>query len=115
MTKSVAVLLGVCIASILGMLVLFVLSSLEMSLGAGLADVAGTLWGVTTLADLGAGLVFVAVWIAMLERSALRATPWIIAVFLFGNFTTLVYLAVRCFRYPTLEDVLLARRKTGAH
>jgi len=110
MTKSVAVLLGACVASSLGMLVLFVLSSLEMSLGAGLADVAGTLWGVTTLADLGAGLVFVAVWIAVLERSAARAAPWIIAVFLLGNFTTLIYVSVRCFRYKRLEDVLLARR-----
>lgn len=109
MTRPVIVLFALCLLAIAGMLALFVFSTLEMSLGAGLADVAGTLWGITTLVDLGAGLIFVAIWIALLERGP-RAIPWIIAIFLLGNFTTLVYLAVRCTRHQTLEGVFLQPR-----
>jgi hypothetical protein len=91
MTRPVLVLFALCLLAIAGMLALFVFSALEMSLGAGLADVAGTLWGITTLVDLGAGLIFV-------------------AIFLLGNFTTLVYLAVRCTRHQSLEGVFLQPR-----
>lgn len=96
--------------SIIAMLVLFVVSSFEMSLGAGLKDVAATWWGVTTLVDLGAGLLFIAVWICLLERSAWRSVPWIIALCGLGNFTTLVYLLVRSLRQPTIRDVFLTPR-----
>jgi len=101
-----------CLVLIIAFLALFVASSLEMSLGDGLVRVAGTLWGVTTLADLGVGLLFIAVWIALLERSSLRAAPWIVAIFLLGNFTTLVYLLVRCRQAETLHALFLEPRQS---
>lgn len=95
------------ITLIIAMLASFVWASLEMSLARGLASVAGTRWGVVTLVDLGIGLVFVAAWIALLEKSPRRALPWIVAMFLLGNFTTLVYLLWRCRRARTLADLIL--------
>jgi hypothetical protein len=98
---------AILLLAIVLMLASFVWASLEMSLAAGLAAVASTRWGVVTLADLGAGLVVVSAWIALLERSAVRAVPWIIAMILLGNFTMLVYLLWRCRRATSLHDLLL--------
>ncbi len=101
---------GLCVLAILGMLGLFVVSSLEMGLGAGLALVADSWWGITTLADLGAGVAVIAVWICVLERRPAVCAAWIIGLMCLGNFTTLVYLLVRSLRQPTIHDVFLAPR-----
>lgn len=110
MPRSVAAVAVASALLIAAFLAMFVASSLEMSLGAGLAAVAGTLWGVTTLADLGVGLVVIAIWIALLERTPARSIPWIVALFLLGNFTTLVYLLVRCRRAPSFRSLFLEPR-----
>lgn len=48
-------------------------------------------WGRMTLADLTAGFVFIAMWIALREGTASRAAPWIVALFLLGNLVTGIY------------------------
>jgi len=107
MSRAVLVVNVLCAVLIAAFLASFVLASLEMSLAAGLRDVADTLWGVVTLADLGVGLVFGACWIAAVERSAARATPWIAGLFLLGNFTTLVYLLARRSRAGSLREMFV--------
>lgn len=102
--RALAVLLA---ALIVGLLVLFVVSMREMSLLAGLRNVASTWWGITTLADLGIGLVVVALWMIALERRPMRAFAWILALLLLGNLTTAVYLLLRCRRASHVRDVFM--------
>lgn len=52
-------------------------------------------WGVVTLIDLGVGLLFIAVWLWLVEPVRWRAIVWIIALFLLGNVVTLAYLLCR--------------------
>jgi len=112
MSKGVLAIGAASAVAIVVFLVMFVVASLEMSLGAGLADVASTWWGIVTLADLGAGLVVVAIWICCLERSAPRAIPWVVGLFLLGNFTTLIYLLYRARQSSSLRAMFLEPRET---
>ncbi len=93
--------------SIFALLALFVVSSLEMSLGDGLRAVASTLWGVTTLVDLYIGLLFIAVWIWFVERGRWPALVWTVALVFTGNFATAVYILQRAIRKRTLAATLL--------
>lgn len=111
---STIVLAALLIAALCGFVASFVVASLEMNLGEGLRVVASTWWGVVTLADLGAGLVFIALWIALLERRVWPTAAWIVGLFLLGNFTTLAYLLVRCFRYRTLREVVLGAPRSSS-
>ncbi|MCA9280415.1 MAG: DUF1475 family protein [Phycisphaeraceae bacterium] len=101
---------GLLVLVLVGFIASFVVAAREMSLGEAMRDVAETRWGIVTLADLGAGLMFAALWISMLERRAWRATAWIVGLFLLGNFTTCLYLLVRCVKYRTLREAVLAAR-----
>lgn len=104
--KTVTV-VGVGAGALMVLLVgLIVRSSLEMSLAAGLRATVDTWWGVTTMVDLYAGLIVVAVWIAHRERSALRAVPWIIGLLLLGNLTTLVYVVLAAVRSRTMDELI---------
>ncbi|MEC9373534.1 MAG: DUF1475 family protein, partial [Planctomycetota bacterium] len=85
-------------------------SAFEMNLSEGLRTLTETRWGITTLIDLYAGLFIVAVWIALLERSALRTAPWVIALVLLGNLATLLFILYRCFTSPTLAAAFLNPR-----
>ena len=58
------ILLGLLVAAIL-------IASGQSSVLAGLRHVVADPWGVVTLLDLGVGLLFVAVWLALVEPS-----PW---------------------------------------
>lgn len=109
MGVGVRVVAGVCVVLIVAMIVLFVVSTREMGLLAGLRHVAGTWWGVTTLADLGVGLVFMSAWICLLERRPWTRPLWVVAMFLLGNFTTLVYVLVRCRGAKTVHELFLGR------
>ncbi len=113
MTRAALLVAGLATAASLGLVALIVASALEMSLADGLADVAGTLWGVTTLADLGVGLVLVAGWMLALERRWLHALPWILALAMLGNLATAIYVAVRCVRRGRLDAALLPRAATA--
>lgn len=105
--NGVRIVAALCILSIVAMLWLFVVSSQEMGLGAGLREVAGTWWGITTLADLGVGLLFVSLWICLLERKTWSKPLWVLAVFMLGNFTTLIYILVRCRRARSIRELML--------
>lgn len=96
-----------CIASILLLLAMFFVSARQMSLWAGLVRIADTGWGVTTLVDLYTGLIFVSIWIALIERRPTRFIPWIIALMLTGNFATLIYVAIRSWSCPTLREIFI--------
>lgn len=56
-------------------------------------------WGKATLVDLYIGLLFVAAWIATVERSRTAAACWIVALLCLGNLVTLVYLVRRAIRH----------------
>lgn len=110
MTLGVRLLATACAVSIGAMLVLFVVSARQMGLVAGLREIAATWWGVTTLVDLGAGLLFVSAWICLTERRVWARPVWVLAVFMLGNFTTLVYLLVRCRGAGSFREVILPPR-----
>jgi hypothetical protein len=99
----------VTLASAAGIVLLvtgIVLSMRQMPLSAGLRDIARTLWGVTTLADLYLGLFAVAGWIAFRERSLPRSLAWLAALCLLGNLATLVYIFMASLREPTIARLL---------
>lgn len=110
MTTGVRLLAAACVVSLGAMLVLFVVSARQMGLVAGLREVAATWWGITTLVDLGAGLLFVIAWICLTERRVWARPFWVLAVFMLGNFTTLIYLLVRCRGASSFREVLLPTR-----
>lgn len=92
-----------------GLIALIAVSSMEMSLAAGLRDIVGTRWGITTLVDLYAGLAFVGGWIACVERSWKRAAMWAVALGLTGNLATLVYVVMRALRARSASEVFMGR------
>ncbi|KAB2931693.1 MAG: DUF1475 domain-containing protein [Candidatus Contendobacter sp.] len=79
---------------------------------AGLRHVAADPWGVVTLLDLGVGLLFVAVWLALVEPSPWRAAVWIIALFLLGNVVTLTYLLWRTCQVRHWSELFLPSRSS---
>ena len=90
---------------IAALLVLIVMSSMEMSLAAGLLATVDTGWGVTTMADLYLGLFVMTGWIAHRERSFPRTLAWFVGLCLLGNLTTLVYLFIASLRAKSVEDL----------
>ena len=104
MLRIVVVICGV----LLGLLVAAILiAGSHSSVFAGLRYVIADPWGVATLLDLGIGLLFVAVWLALVEPKPWRAAIWIGALFLFGNVVTLVYLLSRTCQARRLRDLFL--------
>jgi hypothetical protein len=99
------ILAALSLAGMVVLITLIIFSSFEMSLGAGLALMVESLWGVTTLVDLYFGLIFIALWIGFVERSALRALPWFLALMFTGNLALLAYLSWRGMRCRTLREV----------
>ena len=87
------------------LLVLIVMSSMEMSLAAGLLATVDTGWGVTTMADLYLGLFVMTGWIAHRERSFPRTLAWFVGLCLLGNLTTLVYLFIASLRAKSVDDL----------
>lgn len=69
-------------------------------------------WGLVTLLDLGVGLLFVAVWMALAETKPWRAGAWIVALFLLGNMVTLAFLLARTCRARRLRDLFFPYRAT---
>lgn len=94
---------------IAALVALIVASSLEMSLAAGLRETVDTLWGVTTLVDLYAGLFLFAAWIAVRERRLGASAAWLVALCCLGNLATLVYVLIASLRARSLEELLLGR------
>ena len=94
------ILLGLLVAAIL-------IASGHSPVLAGLRHVIADPWGVVTLLDLGVGLLFVAVWLALVEPSPSRAAVWIIALFLLGNMVTLTYLLWRTCKVRHWSELFL--------
>jgi hypothetical protein len=98
----------IALAAALGigaLLALIALSSVQMSLMAGLRATVDTRWGVTTMVDLYLGLLVVAGWIAHRERSTARTLVWLLGLCLLGNLVTLVYLLIASLRARSIEDL----------
>lgn len=107
MLRATVVVCGI----LLGLLVTAILiASGHSPVLAGLRHVIANPWGVVSLLDLGVGLLFIAVWLALVEPSPWRAAAWIIALFLLGNVVTLVYLLSRTCRARHLRDLFLPSR-----
>lgn len=106
-SRLLAIFFGLCVI-VLGVGIVF--ASLEESLAAGLAKVVDGRWGVVTLVDLYVGLIFIALWIAWIERSWWRALLWTLGLFALGNLTTAIYVAVRAWRAPSVTAFFTARR-----
>ncbi len=99
------ILLGLLVAAIL-------IASSHGNILAGLRHLIADPWGVVTLLDLGVGLLFVAVWLALVEPNPRRAVAWIVALLLLGNVVTLVYLLSRTCRARQLRDLFLPPRSS---
>lgn len=96
---------------LLGLLVNAILvASHHSNVLVGLRHLVADPWGVVTLLDLGVGLLFVAVWLALVEPNPWRAAAWIIALFVLGNVVTLAFLLSRTCRVKGLRDLLLSPR-----
>ena len=101
-TRLISLAAALGIASLLA---LIALSSVHMSLMAGLRATVDTRWGVTTMVDLYLGLLVVAGWIAYRERSIPRTLAWFVGLCLLGNLITLVYLLIASLRARSVEDL----------
>jgi len=99
------ILLGLLVAAIL-------IASSHGNILASLRHLIADPWGVVTLLDLGVGLLFVAVWLALVEPNPRRAVAWIVALLLLGNVVTLVYLLSRTCRARQLRDLFLPPRSS---
>lgn len=104
MLRIVVVICGI----LLGLLVAAILiASGHSHVLVGLRYIIANPWGVATLLDLGIGLLFVAVWLALVEPKPWRAAVWIGALCLFGNVVTLAYLLSRTCQAHRLRDLFL--------
>ncbi|HHW75973.1 MAG TPA: DUF1475 family protein [Xanthomonadaceae bacterium] len=99
------ILLGLLVAAIL-------VASSHNHVLVGLRHVIADPWGVVTLLDLGVGLLFIAVWLALVESSLWRAAVWIIALLLLGNVVTLVYLLWRTCKVRHWSELFLPSRSS---
>ena len=101
----------VCGLAFIGALVtLIVASSFQESLTDGLRAIWSRRWGVTTLIDLYAGLLFVALWIGMLEHRWTRTLAWAAGLMLLGNLAMCVYVVVRSWRCDSVRELVLGSR-----
>ncbi len=97
------ILLGLLVAAIL-------IASNHSHVLAGLRHVIANPWGIVTLLDLGIGLLFVAVWLALVEPNPWRAAIWIAALLILGNVITLAYLLSRTCQARHVRDLFLPSR-----
>lgn len=94
------------IALIAALVTMIVASSFQESLADGLRAIWSRRWGVTTLLDLYAGLLFVALWIGMLERRWTRTLAWTAGLMLLGNLATCLYVVWRSWQCHSVRTLL---------
>lgn len=63
-------------------------------------------WGITTLFDLGVGLVFSGVVIWLIEGSVVRTLPWLVLLLLVGNLATVAYLMKRSLSANSVQGII---------
>jgi len=109
MLRTLVIICGI----LLGLLVAAIVSaSGHSSVLAGLRHILADPWGVVTLLDLGVGLLFIAVWLALVEPNPWRAAAWIVALFLLGNGVTLTYLLWRTCQVRHWSELFLPARSS---
>ena len=109
MLRTLVIVCGI----LLGLLVAaMVIASGHSSVLAGLRHIIADPWGVVTLLDLGVGLLFIAVWLALVEPNPWRAAAWIVALFLLGNGVTLTYLLWRTCQVRHWSELFLPARSS---
>ena len=81
--------------------------------GAETSEIVGLAWGKVTLVDLYVGLALFGGWIALRERSWWRTVIWWIALVVFGNLATAIYVAVASLRSRDLPELLIGDRGAG--
>jgi hypothetical protein len=91
------------------LVVTIVVASLGEDVITALRAMAQDAWGVVTLIDLGTGLLFAALWIALVERQRAVAVVAIAGLFVLGNLVTAVYLLLRARRAASVADLVLRR------
>lgn len=95
-----------------GVLLGILLAAIFVALGhgnvwEGLSRLVTDPWGVVTLLDLSVALLFIATWMAVMEPQPIRATVWIVALFILGNMVTLVFLLCRTRKAERFSDLFL--------
>lgn len=107
MLRFVVIICGI----LLGLLATAILIASNHSYAlAGLRHLITDPWGIVTLIDLGIGLLFIAVWLWLVEPVRWRAIVWIIALFLLGNVVTLAYLLCRTCQVRHWSELFLLSR-----
>jgi hypothetical protein len=81
-------------------------------LGADGAALLDLVWGRVTMIDIYAAFLVGWVWIALRERSALRAALWLPAVLVTGSLALGVYLLGAAVRSPDLTTLVAGPRRT---
>lgn len=104
MLRALVIVLGL----LLGLLVTALLmANYHSQVLAGLRYLLADPWGRVTLLNFGIGLLFVAVWIALVEPNPWRAAAWIVALFLLGNVITLAFLLCRTCQVQHWSELFL--------
>lgn len=104
MLRALVIVLGL----LLGLLVTALLTAnYHRQILAGLHYLLADPWGRVTLLNFGIGLLFVAVWMALVEPNPWRAAAWIIALFLLGNVATLAFLLCRTCQVQHWSELFL--------
>jgi len=107
MSRSVKTVVAICTLLLGALSAGIVLGTREKSLVASLGAMFHDIWGVVTLLDLYVGLLFVAAWIAWVERRWWRAALWIAALAFLGNAVTLVYVLLRARKATSFADIFV--------
>ena len=101
-------LFAVAVFSAVAFFALIAFASRRMGLLEGFGEVLRNPWGVVALVDLYLGFLFVALWMALLERRWWQSTLWIVALFALGNGVTALYLAWRVWRMKSPSRAVLS-------
>ena len=107
MSRPVKIVVLVCTFLLGALFAGIVLGVREKSLAESLGAMFFDIWGVVTLLDLYVGLLFVATWIAWLERRWWKAALWIAALASLGNVVTLVYILLRARKANSFAGIFL--------
>lgn len=107
MSRPVKIVVLVCTFLLGALFVGIVLGVREKNFVESLGAMFFDIWGVVTLLDLYVGLIFVATWIAWVERRWWWAALWIAALALLGNVVTLVYVLLRARKAASFADIFL--------
>ena len=82
-------------------------ASVESNVLQGVNEMITTRWGVITLLDFYIGASVLGIWICVMEKSMPRGLIWMLCIYLFGNLTTLAYVARRVWISEEFSDIFI--------